>query len=176
MVSKHDLWNLPTKITICFKLIYLFNVLFNSNLSYFAKPNFIIYDEWFDNNLEKTKLDVEIKKTKTITNIHDFFYTQSNCKVGGSENNTQLDIKLNEQKLITYKNVEKNTNKVSSVSNNNFRFFKKISKSNLKFAIKKKLIYSLSILGFIFIFWFLLFYIPQYKKNYSNLTTKSFVL
>jgi len=31
-------------------------------LSYFAEPNFIIYDEWFDDDLEKTKLDVKNKK------------------------------------------------------------------------------------------------------------------
>jgi len=24
-------------------------------LSYFAKPNFIVYDEWFDNNLKKDR-------------------------------------------------------------------------------------------------------------------------
>jgi len=28
MIYKHDLWNLPTKITFFFSLIYLFNVLF----------------------------------------------------------------------------------------------------------------------------------------------------
>ena len=28
----------------------------NRVLSYFAKPNFIVYDEWFDNDLKKTKL------------------------------------------------------------------------------------------------------------------------
>jgi len=31
-------------------------------LSYFAKPNFIVYDEWFDNDLKKTKLNVKNKK------------------------------------------------------------------------------------------------------------------
>ena len=43
-------------------------------LSYFAKPNFIVYDEWFDNDLKKTKLNVKDKKIKTISNIHEFFY------------------------------------------------------------------------------------------------------
>ena len=63
MIYKHDLWNLPTKITFFFLLIYFFNVLFgNRALSYFAKPNFIVYDEWFDNYLKKTKLNVKNKK------------------------------------------------------------------------------------------------------------------
>ena len=31
-------------------------------LSYFAKPNFIIYDEWFDEYLEKTKLEIKNRK------------------------------------------------------------------------------------------------------------------
>ena len=91
---------MPTKITFFFDLSYVFNVLFcNRILSYFAKPNFIIYDEWFDDNLEKTKLDFKNKKIKTISNIHDFFYEQSNYKVGASENNLQLDIKVNKKDL-----------------------------------------------------------------------------
>jgi len=31
-------------------------------LSYFAKPYFIIHDDWFDDDLEKNKLDVKNKK------------------------------------------------------------------------------------------------------------------
>ena len=68
-------------------------------LSYFAKPNFIVYDEWFDDDLEKNKLDVKNKKIKNISKIHEFFYNQSNYKVGASENNLQLDIKINEKQL-----------------------------------------------------------------------------
>ena len=58
---------------------------FNWVLSYFAKPNYIVYDEWFDNYLIKTKLNVKNKKIKTISNMHEFFYEQSNYKVGASE-------------------------------------------------------------------------------------------
>ena len=51
------------KKTFLFSLIYLFNVLFcNRVLSYFAKPNFIVYDEWFDINFKKTKLNVKNNK------------------------------------------------------------------------------------------------------------------
>ena len=71
MIYKHDLWNLPTKITIFFSLIYHFFVLFCKRvLSYFAKPNFIVHDEWFDNDLKKTKLNVKNKKITNISKIH----------------------------------------------------------------------------------------------------------
>ena len=75
-------------------------------MSYFAKPNFIIYDEWFDDYLEKTKLYVKNKKIKKFSNMHEFFYEQSNYKVGASENNLQLDIKVNKKKLSNKNFVE----------------------------------------------------------------------
>ena len=89
-------------------MIYLFNVLFyNAVLSYFAKPNFIVYDEWFDNDLKKTKLDFKNKKKTSIPNIHEFFYEQSNYKVGASENNLQLEFNGIEKKLMTNNYLEK---------------------------------------------------------------------
>ena len=36
----------------------------NRVLSYFAKPNFIVYDEWFDNDLQKTTSIYKNKKTE----------------------------------------------------------------------------------------------------------------
>ena len=76
------------------------NFLYNWVLSYFAKPNFIVYDEWFDNDLKKiTSVDTNKKKTN-ISNKHKFFYEQSNYKIGGSENNLQIDIDENRDKLF----------------------------------------------------------------------------
>ena len=142
-------------------------------MSYFAKPNFITYDEWFDYDLENSKLDIRNKKIKTISNIHEFFYEKSNYKVGGSENNIQLDIKLNEKELITNKYRDETLKKVFSVSNKKYRFFKKLKKSKIKLNFTKKIIYFLSIFGFLFILGFLLFFISQSKKNESNITNKS---
>jgi len=168
---------LQTKITFFFGLSYVFNVLFcNRILSYFAKPNFIIYDEWFDDNLEKTKLDVKNKKIKTISNIHQFFYEQSNYKFGASENNLQLDIKVNEKELFTDTFLQNSSEKFILGSNKKFRFFEKFAKSKLKFNVTKKFIYSLSIFCFVFIFGFLLFFISQSKKNGSNLSNNFFTL
>ena len=168
---------MPTKITFFFYLSYVFNVLFcNRILSYFAKPNFIIYDEWFDDNLEKTKLYVKNKKIKTISNIHQFFYEQSNYKVGASENNLQIDIDKNRDELFNNYYFENNYEKYDSLSNKKFFFFEKIAQNKLKFNLKKKFIYSLSIFGFVFFLGFLLFFISESRTNKSKITIKPIVL
>jgi len=41
--------------------------------SYFANPKLIVYDEWFDNDLKKTKPDVKNKKITSFSKIHEFF-------------------------------------------------------------------------------------------------------
>ena len=157
--------------------LFLFNLsfectVFNLVLSYFAKPNFIIYDEWFDEDLEKTKLDVQNKKIKTISNIHEFFYEQSNYKIGASENNLQLDLKINEKELITNNYLENNSEKYTSVSHKKFSFFDKTTKRKSKFSPTKKLIYSLSIFGFLLIFGFVIIFISSSKKNESSISNK----
>ena len=107
---------------------------YNSVLSYFAKPNFIIYDEWFDNDLKKTKLNVKDKKIKKIKNIHEFFYEQSNYRVGASENILQIDIDENREELFNNYYFENNSETYDSLSNKKFLFFeKKITKNNFKF-------------------------------------------
>ena len=136
----------------------------NRVLSYFAKPNFIVYDEWFDNDLKKTKLNVKNKKIKNISNIHEFFYEQSNYKVGASEINLQIDINENREELFNRYYFENNSEKYDSLSNKKLLFFEKITKNIFKFSIKKKIIYSLSIFGFVIILGLLLFFISQSKK------------
>ena len=145
-------------------------------MSYFAKPNFIVYDEWFDHDLEKTNLDFKNKKIKKNSYIHEFFFEQSNYKVGASENNLQLDLKLNKKEITTNNYHEEFPEKFTSISNKKFQLFEKLAKNKLKFHITKKLIYSLSIFGFIFIFVFLMFIVSQSKKNESNITNKSLVI
>ena len=146
-------------------------------MSYFAKPNFIVYDEWFDDDLEKPKNVLEKSKIKTISNIHEFFYDQSNFKVGASENNLKLDfdIKVNDT-IITNNYFENFTKKLNSISNRKLLLFEKITKSKLKFNISKKLIYSLSICSFVLIFGFLIFFVSRSKKNESYISSKSFNL
>jgi len=131
-------------------------------LSYFAKPNFIIFDEWFNDDLEKTNFDFKNKKLKTTKNLHEFFYELSNHKIGASENNMQLDIKTNKKELITNIYLANNyldniSKSYSPLSNKKSKLFKKFTKSKLKLSITKKLIYSLSIVGFLLIFGYLIF-------------------
>ena len=78
-------------------MIYLFSILFyNTVLSYFAKPNFIIYDEWFDNELKNYPKWKNIKISE-ISNRNKFFYEESNYKVGAFENNLQIANDVNRE-------------------------------------------------------------------------------
>ena len=144
-------------------------------MSYFAKPNFIVYDEWFDNDLKKTKLKVKNQKISNISKIHEFFYEQSNYKVGASENNLQIDINKNREELFNNYYFENNSEKYDSLSNKKFLFFGKITKNTLNFDIRNKIIYTLSIFGFVIILGLLLFFISQSRKNESTIN-KSIVL
>ena len=148
----------------------------NRVLSYFAKPNFVVYDEWFDNDFKKTKLNFKNKKITKISNIHEFFYEQSNYKVGASENNLQIDIDKNRDELFNNYYFENNYEKYDSLSNKKFLIFDKIAKNKFKFIIKKKIIYSLSIFGFVIILVLIIFFISQSKKNESTITNKSILL
>ena len=108
-----------------------FNVLFcNRVLYYFAKPNFLVYDEWFDNDFKKSKLDFKNKKISS-SKIHEFFYEQSNYKVGASENNLQIDIDENREERFNNYYFENNSEKYDSLSNKKFLFFERRAKNKL---------------------------------------------
>ena len=126
--------------------------------------------------LKKNNLDVKNKKITNISKIHEFFYEQSNYKVGGSKNNLQIDIDENREELFNNYYFENNSEKYDSLSNKKFLFFEKITKNKFKFSIKKKLIYSLSIFGFVIILGLLIFFISQSKKNESTLTNELILL
>ena len=136
----------------------------NRVLSYFAKPNFIVYDEWFDNDFTKSKLDFKNKKIKNISNMHEFFFEKSNYKVGASENSLQIESDKNREELFNNYYLENNAEEYDSLSNKKFLFFEKITKNKYKFNIKKKIIYSLSIFGIEIILGLILFIISQSKK------------
>ena len=108
--------------------------------------------------------------------MHEFFFEQSNYKVGGSENNLQIDINEYREELFNNYYFENNSEKYDSLSNKKFLFFGKITKNKLNFNIKNKIIYTLSIFGFVIILGLLLFFISQSKKNESTMTNKSILL
>ena len=105
--------------------------------------------------------------------MHEFFYQQSNYKVGASENNLQLDIKVNKKELSKKIYLENTSEKHDPLSIKNFRFFEKLIKSKLKSNITNKIIYSLSLFGLVLILGSLLFFISQSNKNESKITNKS---
>ena len=120
-------------------MIYFFNVLFSNRvLSYFAKPNFIVYEEWFDNDFKKIRLDFKNKKITSSSKIHEFFYEQPNYKVGTSENNMQIDIGANREELFNNYYFENNSEKYDSLSNKNFFSMKEEPKTNLNLISKRK--------------------------------------
>ena len=45
-------------------------------MSYYAKPNYIQYDEWFDKNTDP--MDLEYEKEKISNSVHEKFYKMSN--------------------------------------------------------------------------------------------------
>ena len=93
------------------------------------------------------------------------FYEQSNYKVGASENNLKLDINENREELFNNYYFKNNYEKYHSLSNKKFLFFERRAKNKLKFNIKKKIIYTLSIFGFVIILELLQFFISESKKN-----------
>ena len=107
--------------------------------------------------------------------MHEFFYEQSNYKVGASENNLQIEIYKNREELFNNYYFENNSQKYDSLSNKKFLFFEKIAQNKLKFNLKKKFIYSLSIFGFVFFLGFLLFFISESRTNKSKITINPIV-
>ena len=55
-------------------------------MTYYAKPNYIQYDDWFDINIDPCELEYE-KEKKFSDSVHEKFYTMSkhNLIIGGSE-------------------------------------------------------------------------------------------
>ena len=94
-------------------------------------------------------------------------------KVGASENNLQIDIDENREERFNNYYFENNSEKYDSLSNKKFLFFEKITKNTLNFDIKNKIIYTLSIFGFVIILGLILFFISQSKKNESTINNKS---
>ena len=88
----------------------------------------------------------------------------------------QIDIDKNREELFNNYFFENNSEKYDSLSNKKFLFFGKITKNTLNFDIKNKIIYTLSIFGFVIILGLLLFFIWQSKKNDSALTNRLILL
>jgi len=98
----------------------------------------MVYDERFDNDFKKTKLNLKTKIITNISNINEFFHEQSNYIVGASENNLQIDINENREKLFNNYYCENNSEKYDSLSKKNFCSLEKLPKTNLTLISKIK--------------------------------------
>jgi len=80
--------------------------------SYPAKPYVVPDDDWFNNNSINFNNKSKSNETKNLSTIHEFFYKQSNLKVGGSNNHmqTKLEKKPSKKVIISYlQNSDKNS-------------------------------------------------------------------
>ena len=71
--------------------------------SYPAKPFEIPNDDWFNNNSINLENNSETKGTKNITIIHEFFYRQSDVKIGGSENQIKTNLEKKSSSIHFFK-------------------------------------------------------------------------
>ena len=62
-------------------------------MTYYAKPNFIEYDEWFDENIEPLDLNYYSEEKKYIDTVHEKFYELSSKRlvIGSSEKFIELN-------------------------------------------------------------------------------------
>ena len=103
--------------------------------SYPAKPYVVPHYDWFNNNSSNFENKTRAKGMKIKTSIHEFFYRQSNEKVGGSDNviQTILEKKSSEKIIISS---HQNSNKSFSPRNEEKYSYLKIP-TELK-SIKKR--------------------------------------
>ena len=106
--------------------------------SYPAKPYIVPHDDWFNNNSSNFENKPKAKGIKSKTSIHEFFYRQSNVKVGGSDNliQTTLEKKSSEKIIISF---HQNSNKsLSPINKENYSYsnipteFKSIKKRSFQ--------------------------------------------
>ena len=57
-------------------------------MTYYAEPNYINYDEWFDENIDPLDLVNYLNETEFTESVHEKFYTLSskNLIIGSSKN------------------------------------------------------------------------------------------
>ena len=87
--------------------------------SYPAKPYVVPQDDWFNNNSRNFENKSTTNGTKNISSIHEFFYLQSDIKVGGSDNHLKRNLeKKSSTKII-----------LSSFKNSDESFLSRIKKN-----------------------------------------------
>ena len=61
-------------------------------MTYYALPNYIQYDEWFDKNIDPSELEYE-KEKQFSDSVHEKFYkiSKHNLIIGGSESPANIN-------------------------------------------------------------------------------------
>ena len=103
--------------------------------SYPAEPYVVPHDDWFNNNSNDFENKPEAKEIKSKTSIHEFFYRQSQIKVGGSDILIQTTFEKKSSENITISS-HQNSNKSVSPRNVKKYSYSKIP-TELK-SIKKR--------------------------------------
>ncbi len=64
-----------------------------SSMTYYTKPNFIEYDEWFDENIDPLDLKYYFDEKKYSNTVHEKFYDLSSKKlvIGSSDKFIELN-------------------------------------------------------------------------------------
>ena len=78
--------------------------------------------------------------------MHEFYYEQSNQKVGASENNLQFDIKVNKKEIFNKNYLENNSEKDIQLSIKKYWLFENLKKSNIQFKLTTKIIHTKKII------------------------------
>ncbi len=65
-------------------------------MAYFAKPNYIQYDEWFDDNIDLCELEYE-KEKKFSDSVHEKFYKMLNHNLIIGESESVADLNKSER-------------------------------------------------------------------------------
>ena len=112
--------------------------------SYPAKPYVVPHDDWFNNKSSNFENKPKAKEIKSKTTIHEFFYRQSNLKVGGSDNLIQTTLEKKSSEKIIISSHRNNEKLVSSSNEENYSYSKipKELKSIKKRTFKAKPIYK----------------------------------
>ena len=99
--------------------------------SYPAKPYVVPHDDWFNNNDSNFEKRPKPKGIKTISTIHEFFYRQSNVKIGGSENLIQTNLEKKSSKKIIISSSQDSKESFLSRSEEKYSYSKipKVTKS-----------------------------------------------
>ena len=92
--------------------------------SYPAKPYIIPHDDWFNNNSVNLENKSSTKKTKNTSTVHEYFYRQSNIKVGGSDNHMQTYVEKKSSKKIITSSLQNSDKSFISTSKENYSYSK----------------------------------------------------